>query len=375
MRRGFTLVELLAVIAIIGILAGISLAALNGAAESGRERRTQALIKRLDQAIMVRWDSYRTRRVPIHSIDSDTIDTDGAGPDERTEQAMAAAGLDENNTTHRTAFRTLVLRELMRYELPDAFEDFADLSVTPAAERTPTSLEQAPSLAISYTRRYNAASPSPEFESAECLYMIVASGHEEEASPLDDFRASDTGDFDGDGLREFHDSWGRPISFLRWAPGFISDLQPATGQGPDSEWGVAGTDDDGNGTTDDASEAGEGDDVILTSPVDEPIVRDSENNHDPFDPLRVFAGAWRLAPLIYAAGRDGGSWTPGSTSPVSPYDLVTDATAVPNDPYSMAGSYLRGQPFDIAPPSPMSPDGEINAMDNITNHQIGQWTR
>ena len=39
------------------------------------------------------------------------------------------------------------------------------------------------------------------------------------------FNESEIGDVDEDGCPEFIDGWGRPIMFLRWAPGFRSDLQ------------------------------------------------------------------------------------------------------------------------------------------------------
>ncbi len=39
------------------------------------------------------------------------------------------------------------------------------------------------------------------------------------------FKESEIGDTDGDGAPEFLDGWKHPISFLRWAPGFDSQIQ------------------------------------------------------------------------------------------------------------------------------------------------------
>ncbi len=39
------------------------------------------------------------------------------------------------------------------------------------------------------------------------------------------FKPADVADVDQDGFPEFIDAWGKPIRFLRWAPGFLSDLQ------------------------------------------------------------------------------------------------------------------------------------------------------
>ncbi len=39
------------------------------------------------------------------------------------------------------------------------------------------------------------------------------------------FNQNDIGDTDGDGAPEFVDGWGKPIEFLRWAPGYYSPAQ------------------------------------------------------------------------------------------------------------------------------------------------------
>src|SRR6187200_1326564 len=64
-RRAFTLTELLLVITIIGIMTGLGLSALAGAVELAREQRTQTIIAKIDQLIMERYESYRTRALPI----------------------------------------------------------------------------------------------------------------------------------------------------------------------------------------------------------------------------------------------------------------------------------------------------------------------
>ena len=62
---GFTLVELLVTITIIGMLAGMMLGALQMARNSAREAATKATIAKLNSIIMQRYESYMTRRVPI----------------------------------------------------------------------------------------------------------------------------------------------------------------------------------------------------------------------------------------------------------------------------------------------------------------------
>lgn len=121
------------------------------------------------------------------------------------------------------------------------------------------------SLAIAYLQRYQQVlrqrgnPPSIEFQGSECLYMILTTGMGDETSGGGTFNEQDFADTDGDGMPEFIDGWGRPIGFLRWAPGFRSDIQ--TG---------------------------------------DPI-----KDHDPFDARRVDPIAFRLYPLIISSGPDG----------------------------------------------------------------------
>ena len=58
-----------------------------------------------------------------------------------------------------------------------------------------------------------------EWGSAELLYMIVM----RDCENAEQFRSDEIGDFDGDGLMEFHDAWGHPIRFIRWPAGFVPD--------------------------------------------------------------------------------------------------------------------------------------------------------
>src|SRR2546423_15482592 len=64
-RGGFTLQELLIVMMILTIMGGLTLSALSGATNMAREQRTRAIIAKLDLLINDRFESYRTRAVPI----------------------------------------------------------------------------------------------------------------------------------------------------------------------------------------------------------------------------------------------------------------------------------------------------------------------
>ena len=106
-RRGFTLIELLVTILIIAILTSFVLGGMYVSQEQARESRTRALVQNLNESIMLRWESYRTRRLPV------------------------------NTTGWTPAFRLAGMRELMRLELPQRFQDFSDVDEGDASTQPP----------------------------------------------------------------------------------------------------------------------------------------------------------------------------------------------------------------------------------------------
>lgn len=284
-RQGFTLVELLLVITIIGVLASLALGALWHAETRARTARTQALVNKLHAQVMLRWESYRTRRLPVDlqrlavwrltnppynhtQQDAYSIVYRGAGP------LSSARVLAET--------RLWALRELMRMELP---QNFAEITIGPllGPPRLPI-----PSVTQAYWNRLaNNPQATAQYQGAECLYMIVTLGMDTSLGG-ERFSAKDIGDKDGDGLPEFHDAWGEPISFLRWAPDFVSELQP--------------------------------------------LPHDPVGDHDPFDLWKVDARAYRLVPLVYSSGPDNedkiltvfvGNNQPERGGPNDPYATLT----------------------------------------------------
>jgi len=264
--RAFTLVELLITIAIISILAGLLLGVAARAGERGREARTKAMIARLHTLVMEHYDTYRDRRAPL--------DDDNPVLANLTGQARAEA-------------RLYALRELMIMEMPDRWSDvlLADITgSTPASvtARQPLYLDSNSSsthggptpLIEAYRRQYYASAQNATAEQlldnqgAECLFMMVMLATADgEARTL--FNESSIGDVDGDGAREFLDGWGRPINFLRWAPGYDSDLQ--------ANANTLGTDED-------------------------VWIAQADADHDPFDLFKSDPIAYRLVPLIFSAG-------------------------------------------------------------------------
>jgi hypothetical protein len=285
---------------VIGILAGVTLGALNAAREAGRAVKTKATIAKIDRFVMAKYESYRTRRLPINT---------------RNLRPKVVA-----------AMKLLAMRDLIRMEMPERLRDVTDAPLTgstlqkdwPDAD-TYSDLTtaygsgiQRPALLRAYQRRFSAPGASAPHDSAECLYMIVTIGNPEARSQ---FSESEVGDTDSDGLPEFHDAWGNPILFLRWAPAFTeSDIQS----------------------------------------------NDADKDHDPFDPYRLELdtstvpprGA-RLVPLICSAGPNGS------------YGIET------------AQDYrFSGSPYRFAPTSSSTVLNQAGTLsgndhfDNIHNHRL-----
>lgn len=184
---GFTVTELMIVMAILGLLVAASLSAFNAAVAQSKISRTKVIIAKIDGWVMDRYESYRTRPIPLRAT---------AGQNVRTSAQN----------------RLYAVREIMRMELPQTKEDVND---------NPSWVTRT-SVSRGYQRRATSGW-SDTWEGAECLYLIVSSIRDGEKSAIDFFTSDEIGDTDGDGMPEILDAWGTPIQFIRWAPGYTSD--------------------------------------------------------------------------------------------------------------------------------------------------------
>lgn len=364
-RQALTLVELMVAIAIMGILASLLLGAAAVASEVARNARSKSLIARLHTLLIECYDGYRNQRVELKpfaqsdSADLRTLLTTRYGFNMPSDLRPLTQGGDQRVVAMA---RLAGLREIMRLELPDRWSDVvgwndggvtgltatanppSDTDVLPVVTAIDLQnrlwlIQNVPSLTTVYARRYAAMQQAAvtgekarENESAECLYLIIMNATGDgEARGM--FKPNDIGDTDEDGALEFVDGWGKPISFLRWAPGFNSDAQLSMASLLRLQ---AKTD---------------GDALVAQAILDD---------HDPFDvfrldnPTTVALRGWRLLPLIVSGGGD------------EEIGLRFEGTRLPTlNPYLDIGSgnYL-GEAIDV----------EI-AGDDITNHNVGELSR
>ncbi len=313
-------------------IAGMLVVALAQVREDARAARTRSQINRINQLLMTRWDSYRTRKVPL-AISN--IDLKEAG-----------------------RIRLNAIRELMRMELPDRITDVQDDPVVKTTTPPVTTLS-IPALTRRYRRIVTAnggyASWSTTHKGAECLYMILGSIQTEGGNGLDFFRESEKGDADDDGMPEILDAWGQPIEFIRWPVGMSATRQAASGINNRS-WSVIQ-----HGDTVPATDGKAGD-----AP-------------DPFDYLKVDAkwndgiatnDPFAIYPLVVSAGPDKVIDIVFDTPTPLQYSKTDPKTPPlwPNDPYVIpnGGAQQIGEPKDI-----VAPIGEPDKgfWDNISNHQ------
>jgi hypothetical protein len=227
--------------------------------------------------------------------------------------------------------------------MPDRWTDVFDAPVTGIAVPSVTKTYRR----IVQLRHPNANSQNSDgFQGSESLFLIVAYGTED-SDALTHFSQSDIGDVDNDGLNEFLDGWGRPISFIRWPAGFDSPRQ----------------------SRDETKEF----DQFNSWRIQDDRPSQAQPPWPPSVPRR-----FALFPLIYSAGPDKKydlavgaqnkkgndipvhcSFPPSGSAPayVDPYLFFPD----PNNP---------SQYYQLGQPSDNDQDGSLDNTDNIHNHNL-----
>ena len=193
-RAGFTLLELLMVVAIIAIISTLGLAVLGGAEQDALENRTRAGIQRIKQALDQKLEENAYRILPIRPAP-------GTSPVDLAD------------------LRQIAFAELIRVEFPTRIEH-AVVANYPRNTGTLAGIELSTGLPVPqmlrrFEERLNAvADPSTQYESAECLYAIMSLHYDEQGNSLVSLlRKREIADLDGDGRPEVVDAFGDPLEF------------------------------------------------------------------------------------------------------------------------------------------------------------------
>lgn len=269
--RGFTLLELLMVIAIISILMSMSVVVMLGFKDSAEEEATSATVQKLARLVEQRVEAFDRafrgvrEQQAVTAMRGVLLDPNGNG-----NRADAVYGVYES------AIKILAKKSLFRFEFPQSFSDRLDLgdsstwvtglpdsmyiAIVAPTVRTDLGLPAttsltAPAIVSEATTRF--AKHQKDTESAECLYFqLFASGnYGATAVDGDRFTEREIQDTDGDGLPEFIDAWGNPIRFYRWPTRMIDvdapfPFQPVLSDPSDNTDVIVTVDTNGDGTPD-----------------------------------------------------------------------------------------------------------------------------
>lgn len=246
-RHGFTLVELLVVISILGFIGGMFAVAYSGAQQESNAQKTRSTVEKISRIVVSAYEDYTSE--PL-AIDYNLL------WDDMTWMNWTFLNTNVNERARsriqridRTAL--LYVRDRIRLEMPDHPDDIKwtrartnsinGSGVDPdfiirtvlAGSRGEISLlvsTALPTRAIRLMRKLSVIDSGSSYyrpivnweltnANAELLFAIVEDATADGATALEAFGASEIGDTDGDGLKEFIDAWGNPIGWIRWPSG------------------------------------------------------------------------------------------------------------------------------------------------------------
>jgi prepilin-type N-terminal cleavage/methylation domain-containing protein len=283
--RGFTLVELMAVIVVIGVLSSLVVGAMRGAQQDSIAAKTRGTIAKIDSIINDKMDEYLSK--PLTFMDeaaSGTLVRLPSFPLPRQAYTISSVAFSGTNRHPACVTPTPVLRERvrlsavrdsMRMEMPDCPADIFQNGYNRANAQTPLSVNpdenpkgawsggnplrlstilptgfvttapvgnivmrlRTPEAFGKIAQRLLLADAmlesaganagyhwSSEYPNEELLYLIVEATYIGGSPAIELFAANEIADTDKDGLFEFIDGWGTPIRWLRWPSALVNQV-------------------------------------------------------------------------------------------------------------------------------------------------------
>lgn len=265
-QGGFTLIELLVVITLIALLGSMSIAVSRVAIESAKKSRTEMTIAKIDSALTAMYEKYADKKVDISPYLTREFSNTNANAwyynyykefnytlndlwnyyGSNTTAKFYATTPSNWNGVHGPTYlrnnhflipalwRLHLIRDTIRMDmpcwatevywgpvLPDGTLDRNEGRVTPLHAIYRGALTTATNNNWDAIFSWNDAQHA-QFN-AELLFLVIMNGDPESRQLFSDREVADV---NNNGLFEFIDGWGRPIYWLRWAPGIGSTDRP-----------------------------------------------------------------------------------------------------------------------------------------------------
>lgn len=209
-RRGFTLLELLIVVALIAVLVSLGGFVLGRSITQARQSATRATLMKLDGMLQQRLEAFRM------SMDSLQKQNEVKSRIATKKTQMQSAGINVIGLNEKV-LQLMVYKDYYRNGFPQTLSDNPSLG-SPGQPFDGNVISNPKQIAA---------------ESSEMLYWVMTQADTFGVPTVDDseFTSAEIADTDGDGRLEFVDAWGQPLRFYRWPTRLVRPLGPAPAGG------------------------------------------------------------------------------------------------------------------------------------------------
>jgi prepilin-type N-terminal cleavage/methylation domain-containing protein len=224
-RPGFTLIELIVVIAIIGVLVSLVAGGIFSVINAQKQSNTEQTLRKLDNTLKSQWEAVVTQarsEVPPSGVQSLAN-----GNQARAQAIWIKLRLrQEFPMTYQEALR------------PDLNNDGSNPTYNPTgggAAVTVVSQSDLPSLywtaitnVLPKDAMGNPIVPARDVisQSSACLLLAMSRKRSGVTLNVDDL-GSGVVNTNGDGFKQFIDAWGKQLVFYRWPTGYVTNGDPA----------------------------------------------------------------------------------------------------------------------------------------------------